>query len=439
MRRILAKDYEVSGNTHQTKLNNNDLIVGTSGAGKTTGYVIPNIERCDGSMIVTDTKGNLERKLRPKLEAAGYQVMLLDLVDMKNSITYNPLAFIRKDEDGHASQRDILSIANTLMLKLYDRDPFWPESAKAVLACLISYVMETQPVEEQNLCSVIEMYTLAAQQQDLFEMLMLERFLQDRESFAVREFQTFGQTATSEKTYASIMAFVAKAIEAFNSRDVRRVVTGEQKFRFADMGRRKIALFVNVSDTDRTFDDLLSIFYEQALQQLVKEADSNEDSRLKVPVCMYMDDFATNCIVKDFDKIVSVIRSREISVSVILQSLTQLDSLYGGFAADTIVNQFDHLLYLGGQDERTIRHIARLANKPEDTVLHMQLDEVYVYERGRGAKLMKRYDPFSMASSDQKGEETVQESAYRSEQYTNSGKREKTAGDGFGAQSEDFL
>ena len=401
-KRILAENYEVSNDTWETMLNNNDLIIGTSGAGKTTGYVIPNIERKYGSMIVTDTKGNLERKLRPQLEAAGYQVELLDFINMKDSITYNPLAFIRKDEDGRASERDINSLANALMFVRDERDPFWHESAITVLTCLIAYVMETQAPKDQNLCSVAELYMIAAKRQKEFERMVLDLSLQDPDSYAVREYFMFAQTETAERTYASIMAFVAKVIEIYNARDIRRIISGEQKFRFADLGRRRMVLFVNVSDTDRAFDRLVSTFYTQALQQLVLEADSNEDSRLRVPVRLYMDDFATNCKISDFDKIVSVIRSREISVSVILQSLSQLDGLYGPDVAKTIQNQFDHMLYLAGQDERTINQVARLAGKTPDTVLRMPLDGVYLYERGKGAKLMKRYNPFKKAPETEK-------------------------------------
>lgn len=394
VKRILAENFEISNDTWKTRLNNNDIIIGTSGAGKTTGYVIPNIERKTGSMIVTDTKGNLERKLRPQLEADGYEVVLLDFINMKDSIIYNPLAFIRRDEDGHASERDIISLANTLMFVRDDTDPFWHESAKSVVACLIAYVMEALPEKEQNICSVTDLFAAVTQDRAYFEQLMLERRMNDSESFAVREYKSFNCASDAEKCYASIMAFVGKALEIYNARDIRRIIGGEQKFRFAELGRRKMVLFVNVSDTDRAFDNLVSIFYMQALQQLAMEADANEDSRLKVPVRMYMDDFATNCKISDFDKIVSVIRSREICVSVILQSLSQLQHLYGEYAAETILNQFDHLIYLAGQDATTINHVARLAGKTPDTVLRMPLDCAYVYERGSGARLMRRYDPF---------------------------------------------
>lgn len=393
-KRILAENYEVSNDTWKTRLNNNDIIIGTSGAGKTSGYVIPNIERKSGSMVITDTKGNLEKKLRPQLEEDGYEVVLLDFINMKDSIVYNPLAFIRRDEDGRASERDIFSLANALMFIRDDRDPFWHESARSVLACLIACVMESLPEKEQNLCSVSELFSAVTQDRAYFGQLMLDLYMNDKESFAVREYKSFNCASDAEKCYASIMAFAGKALEVYNARDIRRIIGGEQEFRFAELGRRKMALFVNVSDTDRAFDNLVSIFYTQALQQLVAEADANEDSRLKVPVRMYMDDFATNCRIADFDKIVSVIRSREISVSVILQSLSQLRELYGVYAAETILNQFDHLIYLAGQDETTIDHVARLAGKTPDTVLRMPLDCAYVYERGSGAKLMKRYDPF---------------------------------------------
>ena len=160
------------------------------------------------------------------------------------------------------------------------------------------------------------------------------------------------------------------------------------------MGKQKAVLFINVSDTDRTFDRIINAFYSQALDMLCKMADANPDSRLKVPVRIIMDDFAANTCIPHFDKTISVIRSRDISVSIILQSLTQLESMYTYAEAATIINNCDHMLYLGGQDLRTVEYIGTRANKTPESILSMQLDKAYLFTRGQQAKLVEKVNPF---------------------------------------------
>jgi type IV secretion system protein VirD4 len=166
-----------------------------------------------------------------------------------------------------------------------------------------------------------------------------------------------------------------------------------ERIDFKSLGREKTVVFLAVSDTDRAMDGLVSVFYTQALQVLCGSADRDyPDHRLPVPVRFILDDFATNVRIPDFDKIISVIRSREISVSVILQSISQLSSIYGQEAAMTIINNCDNCLYLGGQDVETARYIAVKANKTADTILNMPLDRAYLFTRGTRPKLVEKYD-----------------------------------------------
>lgn len=157
---------------------------------------------------------------------------------------------------------------------------------------------------------------------------------------------------------------------------------------FRSLGRRKIALFINVSDTDRSNDKLLNLLYSQALHELCDSADCSPDGRLKVPVRFIMDDFAANAVIPDFDKVISVIRSREIYVSLILQSLSQLDSMYGKDRAMTIINNCDSCLYLGGQDVETARYIAVKANKTADTI---PIDAALLFVRGQKPQQVTKY------------------------------------------------
>ena len=155
-----------------------------------------------------------------------------------------------------------------------------------------------------------------------------------------------------------------------------------------------MALFVNVSDMDRSFDRLVNVFYTQAIQQLCREADRNPDGRLKVPVRIILDDFATNVVIPDFDKIILVIRSRELSVSVILQSISQLETLYTPAQAMTILNGCDHMLYLGGQDVDTADYISIKANKPIENILNMGLGDAYLFERGAKPRKVEKLFEF---------------------------------------------
>ena len=158
--RILAKDILVSNDTRETGLNNNDLIIGASGAGKTGGYVIPNIQNMTGSLVVSDTKGSLEKRFAESLKAQDYDVYTLDLVNPMRSWGYNPLKGVRHYEDGSYREQDVLTLANTLMPSLDEREPFWEKAAASYLAFLIAYAMEALPEAEQNMCSVCELHRI---------------------------------------------------------------------------------------------------------------------------------------------------------------------------------------------------------------------------------------------------------------------------------------
>ncbi|MCH5193198.1 MAG: type IV secretory system conjugative DNA transfer family protein [Oscillospiraceae bacterium] len=400
--RILAENFTVSNDTRISQLNNNDMIVGPSGAGKTTGYVIPNILQFNSSMVVADTKGNLHRTLSPALKRNGYAIRVIDFVHPENSSAYNPLDYIHRDpETGRFREQDIITVTNALVQD-NSVDVFWSDSAKNVVSCLIGYVLEAFPRDKQNLYSVLRLYNLMANQINMRitgeapNVPFLEEWaLKYPDSFAVQKYRMFKYVFTSDRTWSSITQFVTNALSPFQFEEARTLFAAPPNFRFEDLGRRRTIVFLNVSDCDRAFDGLINLFYTQALQALINEADKNPDSRLKVPVRLILDDFATNAVIPDFDKTISVIRSREISVSVILQSLSQLESMYGK-ACRTIINNCDHILYLGGVDLDTAEYIAHRVSKPSDVIMNMPIDKVWVLERGQRGMLMDRIKPSSV-------------------------------------------
>lgn len=392
-RRILAKGCYISNNTRATGLNNNDIIIGPSGSGKTRGYVKPNILQCNESMIIADTKGNLIKDLKKPLEKAGYKVIDMNFKNLAHSYGYNPFDYIRYDkESGRYNEQDILTIASAIVPKPASKnDPFWELAAKMYFTSAVAYTMECLPEDEHNLDSAI---TLSLQMgSGNYAKLIEELECVNPDSLAARTYNLFKSTYKSEKTEASILAILGEKFNGLILSELLKMYKSENRIDFSSLGREKTAVFLSISDTDRSKDRIISLFYTQALQALCNSADFDyEDCRLPVPVRFILDDFATNAYIPDFDKIISVIRSREIYVSIILQSITQLDALYGASNAKTIINNCDNCLYLGGQDIDTANYMSFKANKSITTILNMPLDEAYLFTRGREPRIVKKYD-----------------------------------------------
>lgn len=389
--RILAHNITVSNDTRETGLNNNDLIIGSSGSGKTGGYVIPNLQNITGSMVVSDTKGQLGKKFTKSLLEQGYNVATLDLVEPMYSCGYNPLDGIRRYWDGSYREQDVLTLANTIMPVLDSREPFWEKSAASYIAFLIAYALDVLPKKEQNMVSVCELHRSYSR----CNLSFIQWIDRHPDSFSAKRYWEMKSSMSADKMWSSINEFANRALNPFDFKEARQIFSNKQSFDIRSLGYRKTVLFLNVSDTDRSFDDIVNTFYTQTLQLLCSEADKNEDGRLRVPVRIIMDDFATSARIPHFDKIISVIRSREISVSLILQSLTQLESMYQSAAASTIINNCDHLLYLGSQDQKTAEFIGCRAYKTPEAILCKPRDKVYLLTNGEKAQLADKIKPYS--------------------------------------------
>ena len=398
--RILADgEYRIS-NDIKSGLNANDVIIGTPGSGKTRGYVIPNILQYSGSMIIADTKGNLYHKTARTLEEHGYRVECLDFVSPRNStVGYNPLKFVRRNENGSPNEQDIQTIAAVLTpVNGHEHDPYWQYAARTLAVSLISYVLEVNSPEEQTMAQVKELHnSMCPGTDNSVSKLMRLRKKEDPNSFAVAQYASVipldARAGRAEKTESSIVMVLGPQMQLFGTDIVKDMNLNENQVDFAAMGREKTALFVNVSDSDRAMDSLVNMFYAQALQQLIYSADHDyKNSRLPVPVRLFLDDFATNVVIEDFDKIIAVVRSRNIHLSIILQSISQLNSIYGLEAAKTILNCCDNMLYLGGTEECTVNMIAQRLNRPFEQVLNMPLDRAYLFTRGEQAKSVRKYE-----------------------------------------------
>ncbi len=395
--RVLAAGLTVSNDTRATGLNNNDMIIGSSGSGKTGGYVIPNIQNISGSMVISDTKGQLVSRFRDELTEKGYKVYCIDFTEPLRSCGYNPLNEIRRYSDGSYREQDVLSLANNIMPALDRQDPFWERAAAGYIAFLIAYCLDVLEPEEQNMVSVCRLHRAFGKPNGSISFLQWAE--NNPDSFSSRKFFQMRASANADKMWSSINEFATRALEPFEFKEAKHIFQNSNNFSIRSLAEEKTVLFLNVSDTDRTFDHLVNVFYTQALQVLCAVADNKPNGRLDIPVRIIMDDFAASARIPDFDKVISVIRSREISVSLILQSLTQLESMYTHAEALTIINNCDHLLYLGSQDMQTAEFIGCRAYKTPEAILCTPRDKAILITNGEKAALVDKLKPYSTIAS----------------------------------------
>ena len=399
--RVIAENMIVSNDTRKTQLNNNDLIIGPSGSGKTGGYVVPNLLCAEHSVVCADTKGNLYTKFREDLEARGFSVYKIDFTSPEEGSGYDPLKYVsykrRRNGSIKYNEQDILSIANTLLPIQTKHEPFWESSGQTVLCCLISYVLEVCDDEDKNLATVADLFKLLTSQAKSGTISFLDdHSVRYPDSYTTRKYHMFRSCIEAERTFSCICQFVSTALDIFDTDCVREMMIRRPDFMIHDLGRRKCAVFLEISDTDPSLYRLANIFYTQCLQTLCREADAQPESRLRVPTRIILDDFACSCQISNFDNTISIIRSRDIYTSIILQSMSQLTACYSKPQADTIVNNCDHILYLGGSDLDTVKYISARAGVPEEKIMYLEVDKVYVLERGsRGQKINKTV-PYSM-------------------------------------------
>lgn len=316
---ILAKYYYISNDTWQTGINNNVLVIGPSGAGKTRSYVMPNILQANTSMIVSDCKGILFGELAPLLRKRGFTVKNIDFTSLNGSSGYNPLLHIRYDSKRKKYiEQDILKVCAAIVDIENSKEIFWEQATRMVLASLIGYVLEALPREEHNLESVYTLYTENGMEG--VDELMMEHEVVYPESFAVKKYKSYTAMKDANKMTASIMGILSEKLNPLVFDEAISLYKNPNQIDFTELGRHKTAVFLTVSDMDRSLDKLANLFWTQALQELCFSADKDyPEHRLDVPVRLYLDDFASNIRIEDFDKITSNIRSREIYVSIILQ------------------------------------------------------------------------------------------------------------------------
>ena len=361
--RILTQNVSIGYDAHKHRRNLNTIIVGGSGSGKTRFYAKPNLMQTNTSFVITDPKGELARATGNLLQEHGYEVKVLDLINMDYSYCYNPFVYIRDDND---VQKLVTNLFKATTPKgSTTNDPFWDTAAEMLLLALMFYLRYEAPVDEQNFPMVMEMLRAGEVKEDddmyISPLDMLFNKLEDNNPshIALKYYRSYH--SGSAKTLKSIQITLASRLEKFNLDSLARL-TQTDELDLSSIGEKKIALFAVIPDNDTSFNFLVSILYTQVFQQLFSLADNKYNGSLPVHVHFLMDEFANVSLPDDFEKILSTMRSRNVSVSIILQNMAQLKALFEK-QWESIVGNCDEFLYLGGNEQSTHKYVSELLGK----------------------------------------------------------------------------
>lgn len=343
--------------------NKNILVIGGSGSGKTRFFVKPNLMQLHSSFVVTDPKGTLILETGSLLVRAGYRVKVLNTINFKKSMHYNPFAYLR-------SEKDILKLTNTIIANTKgdgekSSEDFWVKAERLLYCALIGYIWYEAPEEEKNFITLLEMINASEAKEDDEDYqspvdLMFSR-LEEREPdhFAVKQYRKFKLAAG--KILKSILVSCGARLAPFDIKELRDLMEYDD-LELDTLGDRKTALFLIMSDTDTTFNFVIAMLQSQLFNLLCDKADDEYGGRLPVHVRCILDEFANIGQIPNFDKLIATIRSREISASIILQSQSQLKTIYKD-AADTIAGNCDTTLFLGGKEKSTLKELSEILGK----------------------------------------------------------------------------
>ena len=343
--------------------NKNVLVIGGSGSGKTRFFVKPNLMQMHSSYCVTDPKGTIVLECGKMLEDNGYEIKILNTINFKKSMKYNPFAYLR-------SEKDILKLVQTIIANTKGEgekagEDFWVKAEKLYYTALIGYIFYEAPREEKNFATLLDMIDASeVREDDETYMNPIDRLFEALEKkepthFAVKQYRKYKLAAG--KTAKSILISCGARLAPFDIQELRDLMS-EDELELDTLGDRKTALFVIISDTDDTFNFVVSIMYSQLFNLLCDKADDVYGGRLPVHVRCLLDEFANIGLIPKFEKLIATIRSREISASIILQAQSQLKAIYKD-NADTIVGNCDSTLFLGGKEKTTLKELSETLGK----------------------------------------------------------------------------
>ena len=343
--------------------NKNVLVIGGSGSGKTRFFVKPNLMQMHSSYVVTDPKGTIVLECGKMLEDHGYEIKILNTINFKRSMKYNPFAYLK-------SEKDILKLVQTIIANTKGEgekagEDFWVKAEKLYYTALIGYIYYEAPKEEKNFKTLLDMIDASeVREDDESYMNPIDRLFEALEKkhpthFAVKQYKKYKLAAG--KTAKSILISCGARLAPFDIEELRELMS-EDEMALDTIGDKKTALFVIISDTDDTFNFVVSIMYSQLFNLLCDKADDVYGGRLPVHVRFLLDEFANIGLIPKFEKLIATIRSREISASIILQSQSQLKAIYKDHA-DTIIGNCDSTLFLGGKEKTTLKELSETLGK----------------------------------------------------------------------------
>ena len=343
--------------------NKNILVIGGSGSGKTRFFCKPSLLQAHSSYVCTDPKGSLLPEIGAFLERKKYRIKCLNLINFRKSMKYNPLAYIR-------SEKDILKLVNALIMNTKGEgekssEDFWVKAERLYYSALIGYIWYEATEEEKNFITLLDLINASEAREDdetyqsPVDLLFSQLEEREPDHFAVKQYRKFKMAAG--KTLKSILISCGARLAPFDIKELRDLMEYDE-LELDTLGDQKTALFVILSDTDSTFNFVAALMYSQLFNLLCDKADDFYGGRLPVHVRLILDEFANIGQIPNFDKLIATIRSREISASIILQSQSQLKTIYKD-AADTIVGNCDSTLFLGGKEKSTLKEISELLGK----------------------------------------------------------------------------
>ena len=393
-RMILGENVVYSTDCKETGLNNNVIVCGSSGCGKTMSISEPRLlETFHSSLIATVTKRRIVDKYKAEFERRGYVVEDLNFIDpLDSNVAYDPLQYIR-------SYTDITFLAESIVKSnpRKDRsnaDPYWDEAATSLLSAEIAYILMTK--KDATFTDVLELHdSIHFKEDNGLIVTTLDRkfeFLAEKNPscFAVSCWKSFHQLPV--KTASCIFGTLNTTIDTIFSPELRKMIAMKKKVNFEQLASRKTVLFVSTSAVNPSLHCFINIFYGQAFKTLFEYAESLPYGKLPIPVHVLCDDFATGSRILNFPEYISIFREKQISVTLLVQSESQLESMYGSEDATTIINNCDTYLYMGGMDLKTGRSISERLNAPLEDVLYMPIGQEYIFRRGQRPIVTTRYN-----------------------------------------------
>lgn len=394
---ICGKNVYFSRESEKTWNNNNALVVGTSGTGKSWRYVEPALLQADSSYLVSDPKGTLYKKYAPYFNSLGYSVHKMDFIHPERSEHWNPILYCKNTQD-------VLKASYSLVYNSVDEyhsyDPFWDQMTTILFSAFIGYLVEAEyiPQSDKNFSYIRKLITEMGR--DKLGLSKIKNRLRQhnewmldnhgKESWAYNRYLQVD--VVPDKTYGTIIGTTNAKMAFFDTEELQEMLSSND-IDFTELGKKKTIIFVEISDSDRSMDTLVNLFYSQLVNTLCSYADECcPNGALPVPVQLILDDFGTNAKIDNFDRIISNIRSRNISAMLFVQSEEQLCCGYGGFGGKTISNNCSTIVYLGGSDPALAEYMSRRMGKEPYDILTMPNKTAFVFRRGREPIFCELFD-----------------------------------------------